>query len=518
MSGTSQLGSRVLDLLSASAPTILSVGNTSNTGNILLYDANTPANGYLIQSSNSLFSIRGNTGVTNTFVGIGTTAPTSTLDVNGSVRAENISKTWNYSLLSPGYTAAYNNTQYFLIASFADSNIGYMGANMTINGTVGSQWDGTSALINVSITATNIGPVGYTPAVNGTCVLNSANKSNSLNDITSVVDFRISYNGGAGGIGTGPRYFVYLAVAPLNSGNYYPQFNFTVSGYGGTDVTADSGGLLIADPPSFIGNTSGVAITGTLKPWNSATGSTSMLSSLAMYTNPKGYLGIGTTNPQSALEIYGTATGVATSQTITNSGGSLTLNAGVNAVYFSIAGTTKAYVNATSVGPNTDNNISLGLSGNKWTTVYAVTGTINTSDSREKTNIQTTSLGLDFINKLNPVSYKWIIGNNDVDDSGNIISRQGQRTFHGFIAQEVKQTLDDMNIDDFAGWTLSDVNDPNSSQGLRYTEFVAPLVKSIQELSTTIDILQQQVQNNQESYNTTVQLLMDRIIALENKV
>jgi len=41
-----------------------------------------------------------------------------------------------------------------------------------------------------------------------------------------------------------------------------------------------------------------------------------------------------------------------------------------------------------NVLPSTDNTKSLGLSGNRWSVVYAGTGSINTSDAREKTSVR----------------------------------------------------------------------------------------------------------------------------------
>ena len=50
---------------------------------------------------------------------------------------------------------------------------------------------------------------------------------------------------------------------------------------------------------------------------------------------------------------------------------------------------------------------------------------------------------------------------------------------YGFIAQEVKQALDDHSVTDFAGWT----EDNEGIQGISYEMFVMPLVKAVQELS-----------------------------------
>jgi Chaperone of endosialidase len=163
--------------------------------------------------------------------------------------------------------------------------------------------------------------------------------------------------------------------------------------------------------------------------------------------------------------------------------------------------------------PITDNAVSLGQPGLRTSTVWSANGTIQTSDAREKTDITPSVLGLDFVNALRPVSYKWKVGGNGIirqayigadgeeisegepipDDAmpGRIITRAkpGTRTHWGLIAQEVKETCDALNVD-FGGWVLSDVADPDSQQALRYDQFVGPLIKAVQELTARIEILE----------------------------
>ena len=57
--------------------------------------------------------------------------------------------------------------------------------------------------------------------------------------------------------------------------------------------------------------------------------------------------------------------------------------------------------------PTADNASKCGASGVRWSAVWAANGTIQTSDQREKENITDSSIGLNFINSLRPVSYKW---------------------------------------------------------------------------------------------------------------
>lgn len=164
--------------------------------------------------------------------------------------------------------------------------------------------------------------------------------------------------------------------------------------------------------------------------------------------------------------------------------------------------------------PNSDNTYNLGQAtsagygaNRRWQRLYSNNTTISTSDVRLKTDVSDSPLGLEFINALRPVNYKWITGRQeivkDADGNGIIIgetaegkpifqmeSIPGQRLHYGFIAQEVKQALENLNAPDFAGWVLDDVTDPDSTQSLSYEQFIAPLTKAVQELSARVQQLE----------------------------
>jgi len=153
--------------------------------------------------------------------------------------------------------------------------------------------------------------------------------------------------------------------------------------------------------------------------------------------------------------------------------------------------------------PGADNSYGFGGSGIRWAAIWAANGTIQTSDEREKKDIINADLGLDFINKLRPVSYKWKVGQNEVvsefdgmDEDGKekyktvIKPREGKRTHYGLIAQEVEALLDGK---DFGGF----IHDENTdTKGLRYDQFIAPLIKAIQELKAENDTLKEILQRN----------------------
>lgn len=148
-----------------------------------------------------------------------------------------------------------------------------------------------------------------------------------------------------------------------------------------------------------------------------------------------------------------------------------------------------------AVYPATDNAFNLGASGVRWSAVWAANGSIQTSDERTKTEITDSVLGTDFIKSLRPVSYKWINGGNvdtgEREENGNFIytASPGKRRHWGFLAQEVKQSVDAAGVD-FGGWLLTDKDDPDSEQALRYDQFIAPLTKALQEAITKIETLE----------------------------
>lgn len=141
------------------------------------------------------------------------------------------------------------------------------------------------------------------------------------------------------------------------------------------------------------------------------------------------------------------------------------------------------------VNPSTptsrDNAIDIGYLNVRFDDVYATNGTIQTSDQNEKNTITDSDLGLDFVKRLSPKSYKF----NDKT-----------RTHYGLIAQDVETVLDDISksTTDFAGFIKGDVSEEKDGSsykyGLRYNEFIAPLIKAIQELSAKVEELEGKIE------------------------
>jgi ribosomal protein S6E (S10) len=131
-----------------------------------------------------------------------------------------------------------------------------------------------------------------------------------------------------------------------------------------------------------------------------------------------------------------------------------------------------------------DNTLDLGHASYRFDDLFATNGTIQTSDQNEKNTIADSDLGLDFINRLSPKSYKF----NDKT-----------RTHYGLIAQDVETVLSDISktSENFAGFIKSDISEEQNGSsyryGLRYHEFIAPLIKAIKELKAENDSLKARV-------------------------
>ena len=117
---------------------------------------------------------------------------------------------------------------------------------------------------------------------------------------------------------------------------------------------------------------------------------------------------------------------------------------------------------------------NLGTQESRWREIWSVNDLNTTSDRASKTDIEELNLGLDFILKLKPMKFKKIGGVN--------------KTSLGLIAQDVAEVLDK---DSYS--LISYDKSTNSNYGLTYSEFIAPLIKSVQELSEKVRLLESQL-------------------------
>lgn len=160
--------------------------------------------------------------------------------------------------------------------------------------------------------------------------------------------------------------------------------------------------------------------------------------------------------------------------------------------------------------PGLDNSMDLGSSSMRWDNVWATNGTIQTSDKNKKTDIKESDLGLDFINKLKPVSFRMREIHEQLDaieEDGTLTTNPlsnelknqlqqpqktfvpGQRKHYGLLAQDIEELLEEEGIDtkEFAPF----VKDGEGFKGLRYTEFIGIIIQAIKDLKNEIDKLKE---------------------------
>lgn len=176
-----------------------------------------------------------------------------------------------------------------------------------------------------------------------------------------------------------------------------------------------------------------------------------------------------------------------------------------------IAGGTGRLLISTDVTPGGDNTQDSGSASKRWNDVYATNATIQTSDEREKTDIQDSTLGLDFIRALRPVIFRWrdvperveVVIDEETGEDVEIVhpAQTHKRPHFGLIAQHVKAVMDAQGVVDFAGYIYDAKTDRH---GLRYGEFLGPLIRAIQDGADIIAALQ-----------ADVAALQERVAALE---
>ena len=164
-------------------------------------------------------------------------------------------------------------------------------------------------------------------------------------------------------------------------------------------------------------------------------------------------------------------------------------------------GSTGALENATALGyaatVTADNHIHIG--NTSISSIGGQVGWSSFSDERIKNNIQENVPGLAFINLLKPVTYHF-----DVNKQESILGKVTENSdskydiekiqFTGFLAQDVEKAAKQINYD------FSGIDKPANNKdvyGLRYSDFVVPLVKAVQELSAQNDSLKNDNADNE---------------------
>ena len=267
----------------------------------------------------------------------------------------------------------------------------------------------------------------------------------------------------------------------------YNSANGTTAAFGGTarglridnDGTFSSGRTTIFGVDNtFYGSYQPLAINGSILYFGVA-GNDNMV------INASGNVGIGTSSPNSPLEVYGQTR-------VSASGGSVFLvtpnatstngivlessyygSAGYGPMNFHTGGTERLRITSGGevyiAGTTDQGAYNLQVNG---TGVWGAGAYVNGSDFRLKENISDLDNSLELINKMKPVTYNYK-GSYSKDSS----------TQTGFIAQDLKELLKDKKYLDGI------VKQGPEYMSVAYQNLIPLLVKGIQELKQELDIL-----------------------------
>lgn len=125
---------------------------------------------------------------------------------------------------------------------------------------------------------------------------------------------------------------------------------------------------------------------------------------------------------------------------------------------------------------STSNTIQLGNS--KITSLCCEVNLTTPSDKRQQICVIENVPGIEFINRLRPITYRSLKGEQRICKTG-------------FIGQEVRAAAQQVDYN-FNGISIPEEKTDN--YGLSYSLFVVPLVKAVQEQQKMIQLLQKQIQ------------------------
>ncbi len=415
-----------------------------------------------------------------------------------------------YQALNANTTGSYNTANGTLsllknTTGFNNTGIGFGALNLNITGAYNTAVGCTALLNNTGSSNTAVGEKAMQENTNGGA--NSAFGSGALQNnqvgvfnvgigFQSLYNYKYSFNTALG------YQSLYSATQNTSSGNTGIGYQALYYTNGGEDNTAVGSG-------AGYNNTSGAVniFLGSDAGYNNTTGSFNVYAgqnagldnTTGSYNSNIGY-GAGQYNQTgSKNSCFGYLAGQN--------------NKGDNNTFIGYEATSNdaSFSNSTAVGSGSsivdDAATMLGNAATKAVEAYASYYIL--SDGKYKKNVKENVAGLDFINKLRPVTYNMdVTGLNKflhADEklfSKDMISSKEQKVYTGFIAQEVEKAANDV------GYDFSGIKKPGSDKSfyaLSYADFVPPLVKAVQQLSKQNDSLKEE--------NASLQLQMNEMKA-----
>ncbi len=462
-------------------------------------------------------------------VGIGTATPAFKLDVkNGSINTDSVYRIGGNTVLSvhgaenifAGFGSGITNT-----TGFRNTSVGY---GCLFSNTIGSgnAAYGSHALYFNSTGNDNTATGKFALRFNTTGSGNTANGVFSLYANTTGSS-NTAFGASALGANTSGHYN--LAVGERSLFSNTTGFSNVAIGVASLYGNAAIGNLVaIGDSALFNNGAGATGINGTN---NTAVGSKAMYSNTtghgntavgfqALYFNKDGFANtaVGEQALFKTLTTANTALG-------TNAGNSFNLGPGNILIGSASDGNADFLSGSIAIGTTVTASNQARIGNNSMLSIGGFTGWSNISDGRVKRNITDNVPGLSFINTLKPVTYNLDLDAVDgiiqppvkKDMAGNIIrlmpveiaarKQKEQIVYTGFIAQDVEKAAKDLGYD-FSG--VDAAKNDKDLYGLRYAEFVVPLVKAVQEQQQMINNMQKKIALVEEQNKILLEMLKNK--------
>ena len=469
------------------AGNVLVTGN-SNTGigqnalNRLTSGSANTANG-----SNSMYS--NTTGYANTATG------SSSLYYNSTGRGNTATGTASLYRNTSGYsnTAAGTNSLYSNTTGYGNTASGYYSMYSNTTGYDNTAM-GYEALfkntIGVKNTACGFAALyNNTTGVYNTAIGYQALFKNTTGDVNTALGFNALYNNTTGLYNTATGYYaLYWNIGELNTANGYYALYSNITGGANTAIGLKA---LYSSTTGYQNNANGY---------------------YSLYKNTAGSFNTGTGN----FALYSNTTGEFNTAIGYYAGSNNDNNTSCTFVgYDADQSVSTDFANSTALGKTSritaSNQVRIGNSS--VTSIGGYEPWTNLSDGRFKKNVKKDVPGLAFISQLNAITYTMdvrslrsflgedrrnkaegeTVREKNFEAEASIqkeIEEKEMIIRTGFVAQEVEAAAKKI------GYSFSGVDKPKNEHtpyGLRYSEFVVPLVKAVQELSAKNDELQKQI-------------------------
>jgi hypothetical protein len=404
--------------------------------------------------------------LSNGRVGIGVASPVQRLDVNGNIN------------LTVGSSIYFDNHK-VISADFFNQNLFVAsGSGLTVTGKNNTAV-GNNALYSLTSGERNTA-VGTAALFSNTSSQNTAMGYQALANNTSGYSLTAVGSNALTNNSTGTQ--------NTATGNY--ALNANTTGMGNNSIGYTS--LYF----NTIGNYN-VAMGNQASYFNDAGSDNVAVGTRALYSNVGGSrnIAIGSNTLEAVNSSYNVAIGY---------GAGAVFSGGYNNVFVGYQARTiyNGLYNSIVIGANASATASNQVTiGNTATTVIrGFVNWTNVSDGRVKKDIKQNVPGLNFINRLNPVTYHLNLDAADKisgitktpqADEREIAARKEKEavTYTGFIAQDVEKAAKELGYD-FSG--VDAAKNERDLYGLRYAEFVVPLIKSVQELSAQTILLKEE--------------------------